>query len=384
MGRLIRDWLGREDLQQLLAEMRNRFHGTTYTFDDLIAVSSELGTPLDETFGNWLGDVSLPGFQVSEMEIVRLPDLEYGLPQYESTFFIENSEPTAGMFSIEYFVDSATATEEVAYVDLDPVILKGNSALEVALHSQDPLQEVLINPYFSLNRAPFELKINQRREYPEVARDPKPYMEPVDWARNDESAIIVDDLDAGFSLSDTNPEPNHLQALVQTFLGFALPTPSRDQGLPAHSPLAFAEWSRQQTDSGYGRYRRTLARATAAVPINAHFDTSVPESGRWRLEYHLPDARALTVATGIFVAAGANVQVNTGSRRGRQRYSDFVLYVVNNGNSTPIDIDGSDMRSGWNRISEFDLTDGEVRVAVSTQNANGTVAADAIRWTSIN
>lgn len=382
MARLLRDWLGRENAFQLLAELRSRYKGENFSYEDLATLAGELGTPVDEVFDDWLDEVTLPGFRTSAVDIVRLPDLEYGVPLYESTFFVENSEPSPGMITIEYQADEPQ-TEGEAAIDLRPIKLPGNSAVEVALHTQDPIEHVRIIPYFSLNRAPFNLQINTRREYPEVESEPKPFVTVSDWRYDESGSILLDDLDEGFSVDE--PSEPQVPGFVTGLMSFALPQPAMDQGLPSFSVFSFGSWSRQVTDSSYGRYRRTMARAQSGSGLKAHFDVSIPTAGRWRLEYHLPQPSILRFASGAFQPmAGATVRVNAGSSRRRARFSDFTLFIENNEESTRFDVEGSEMRAGWNRISEFDLAAGDVRVSASTIGASGPVAADAIRWTEVN
>ena len=384
MSQLMKDWLGKDQLALLLSEMRTRYAGTTYTYDDLVAVAAELGLDITPIFGNWLEKNDFAGFLASRVETVRLPDQEYGVPLYESSFFIENPEPVPGLVTVEYGMEERSSDSEVNYDSTEPIKVPGNGAVQVSLTSEEPLQLIRVNPYLSYNRMTFSLTVPYRRNYEEVERDEQPQVQLASWQYELGDSIVVDDLDTGFTVDDGEGTGPQMPWFVRMFLSVAFSEPPKDQGLSSYGggvvTMAFAEWSRQQLDQAYGKYRRTLARAfNRSTVANAHFAANLPTSGTWKLEYHVPPPGALSSSLRTGFGGGA-VNVNFGSRR-RARWGDFDVWVTDGDRVVPIEFDGESMDEGWNLLGEFDLENPLVTVSVSTETTQGAVVADAIRWT---
>ena len=53
------------------------------------------------------------------------------------------------------------------------------------------------------------------------------------------------------------------------------------------------------------------------------------------------------------------------------------------GETTVVEFDADEAVKGWNKLGEFDLEAGEVRVQVSDLTTGEIVVADAIRWTPV-
>lgn len=383
MGHLIRDWLGDEQLGILLASLRSRYSGKNYTYEDLVAVAADVGLDITPIFGGWLAKSDYAGFLASQVSTVRLPDREYGVPLYESSFYLENAEPVPGLVTIEYGTEQSYAEDSKGEVT-PPIKIPGNSSVQVALTSEQPLQVIRINPYLSYNRTDFSLEVQNRRRYQQVERKEQPLVQPATWMYEPGESIVIDDLDPGFSVDESNDRT----AEVPWFLGFAqlaFGEPTKDQGLNAYGAAGvnisfggIGQWSRQQLDDAYGKYRRTLARAFQESTVaNVHFEASLPTNGSWKLEYHVPNPHSLRSFGGF--GFGVNVQI--GSRRERHRWGDFDMWVTDGDRVLPIEFDGESIDEGWNLLGEFDLESPLVIVSVSTNTTRGSVIADAIRWT---
>ncbi|MCY4130859.1 MAG: hypothetical protein OXG15_16675 [Gammaproteobacteria bacterium] len=383
MGHLMRDWLGDEHLGELLSELRSRYTGTTYTFEDLVTVAADVGIDITPIFGDWLTKTHFAGFRASPVTTVRLPDQAYGVPLYESSFYLENAEPVPGLVTVEY------ATEQDYSVDqrgelTPPIKISGSESVQIALTSEQPLNIVRVNPYLSYNRTSFSLEVPYRRIYDQVERGEKPLMQPASWQYDPGNSIVVDDLDPGFSVDISDEESTQLPWILRLATA-AFGERPKDQGLTSYgttgfSPI-FGEWARQQLDQAYGKYRRTLARAIKdTTPANVHFEANLPTNGNWKLEYHVPDANSIVGGLGFSAGAFA-VNIRTGSSRRRARWGDFKMWVTDGERVLPIEFDGESIDEGWNLLGEFDLENPLVTVSVSTSTTQGSVVADAIRWT---
>ena len=383
MGHLIRDWLGDEHLGVLLAELRTRYAGRNYTYEDLVAVAADVGVDITPIFGNWLTNTDYAGFRASRVSTVRLPDQDYGVPLYESSFYLENAEPVPGLVTIEYGTEQNMSDGRSGEVT-PPIKIPGNSSLQIALTSEEPLNIVRVNPYLSYNRTEFSLEVPYRRNYDLVERKEKPLVQPALWNYEPGNSIVVDDLDPGFSVDKSNDNSADLPWFLR-FVNVAFGESPTDQGLSSYGSTgvtisvgAFGEWSRQQLDQAYGKYRRTLARAfDDSTEANVHFEASLPTRGNWKLEYHVPDPNSLRSGGGL----GFAINVEIGSRRGRERYGDFEMWVTDGDRVVPIEFDGESIDEGWNLLGEFELENPLVTVSVSSNTTRGSVVADAIRWT---
>ncbi|MYD43274.1 MAG: hypothetical protein F4W90_05225 [Gammaproteobacteria bacterium] len=381
-GDLLRDWVGDEILAAMLSDLRSRYRGATYTYDDFVAIAAEHDVDLNGIFGDWLNEVELAGFRASTVETVRLPDQEYGVPLYESHFRIENAESVPGLIAVEYSANRES--EEAPGEGLDttaPIKLAGNSAKEISLTSENPMQIMRVKPYLSYNRTTFSLDVPRRRTYEDANREPKVFEQTVNWQLEEDDVVIIDDLDTGFSVAPVT------ESGLPWFLFFAtlaLGEPPKDQGLTSFgsSPnmaIATQAWMRQQLDQAYGKYRRTLARAfNNATASNAHFEVTLPDTGAWQLEYHLPNPNFVQSNVSLSFATGANVNINRGRRR--EKWSDFNIWVTDGDTRHDVDFDGESVNEGWNLLGEFDIRNPLVKVSISTDVARGTVVADAVRW----
>lgn len=385
MAKLLRSWLGDEQLGNLLAEVRTRYDGTSYTFADFNATAKELDIDLDQVLGDWLSQTNLAGFRASSVETVRLPDVEYSVPQYESSFYIENAEPVAGLVTVGYRLEEGSDSE-ANIIQSKPIKIPGNSAVQVALVAEDPIGYIRIQPYLSYNRSGFALNIVGRERIDRVEREALPMVQPADWRYEIGNAVVVDDLDQGFTV-DAQPErAGGMLGIAFFAMSAAFGEPVQDQGLAAMDPnrlgfaFSFNEWSRQTLDQAYGKYRHTLARAFRKSSMsNAHFTANLPTTGNWKLEYFMPSVRSFSNSFGGAFGGGANVRVSFGRRA--WKWGDFEMWLTDGERKVPIEMDGEAAEHGWNTIGEFALDNPTITVSVSTNTSDGIVIADAIRWT---
>ena len=141
-----------------------------------------------------------------------------------------------------------------------------------------------------------------------------------------------------------------------------------DQGLPdwAREP---GEWTRANIPSSWGKYRHTVAGATAGDGTHvAVFSADLPNPGRWQLDYHLPNRNAM--GTSWVPSFGV--------------LSSFEMSLVVDGNRTTVDFDGSEAAVGWNKLGEYDLPSTTVLLEITSRTDGEMVIADAIRWVPLD
>lgn len=387
------DGLGREGAAALLAELRRRHAGGSFTAADFNAAAAASGHDVTGLLGDWLDDAAMPGFIASDLSVVRLRDDELGKPRYQIRVVVHNGEPVPGLARVR-FSTRGSAEEEAVWVAGDPLRIPANSAVEVGLVAAGVPQAVELEPYLSLNRNPVDIRLPEVDQETTVDDEPfvgaRPVEEPLLLADGEE--IVVDDLDPGFSAASTEIESDGVRVgsmqIREGFVGYG-PEADVDQGLPSYQTFTAAPegFSRQAIPSAWGRYRHTIARATTGSRSHAAtFAAELPTAGRWRLAYHLPVMRG---GVGGFTrqVGGGTVVVNTsgsnsGSYFGRQGTYDIAL--ESSEGSQAVEFDASVGEAGWNDLGEFDLPAGEVRVKVTNSTSGRTVVADAIRWTPTN
>ena len=379
MGDLILDWYGPERVGLLLSTLVDRYQGSVYSFEDFNALAAELGMPLQERLGDWLNDIRPAGFVASTFDVVRLPDALDGKPVYEQTLHVQNGETSAGVFQVSYEYTFDVSPPVYVMQSTQPIELDGGSSVQIAVQTNAPIETMLVQPYFSLNRTRFEVESASGATITEVLRDPAPSVQPSDWTWDFSDRIYVDDLDPGFSVDPLDTDSAPLFTIRMITLNQVDPElVSRDGGLRVYDGYSngdTTEWTRQVVDSSFGMYRRTLVRAEHdSTPQRAHFLTRLPQSGSWNLHYHLPD-----------ISAPRDNLLDT---RGRERFTsggsisrpNLDLSIAQAENIRRVLADGNDLVTGWNRIGTFEFDRGDVTVSVSTQTTSGTVIADAIYW----
>jgi len=392
----ILDGAGRERAAAMIANLLRDHRGATFTAADLDRAAEEAGLDLAALVGDFLHQTDLPGFIVSPAELERLPDDDQGTPQYQTRLFVRNGEAAPGLFRLRYAVRSPGGAR---WDSSEPVLISGNTTVELGLVTSRPPGTMLASPYLSLNRREFPV------ELPRVDNDTISDAEPLrgtrraDWlpAFLDAGAytIVVDDLDPGFSVVTDEAEASGLR-LQGGLAGFFSPAEETDQGLPVYNLFSGipSTWSRYEQPLSWGRYRRT----TALVPKGdgsrrVTYSAELPEAGRWRVELHVP---SLSPAPGggeirrevriggdggpsPAEARGARVNVSFGLNLG-----SYDLELRNAGSARPIDFDAEGAGIGWAVLGDFDLAQGMVEIELSDDTTGNVVAADAVRFVRLD
>ena len=356
------DAYGRQRVGALLAELRRRHAGGNFTAADFTAAARAVDMDLDALLGDWLHDTALPGFVAAAPRVFRIADDDQGRPRYQLTVAVRNDEPVPGLLRLAYRGEEhAEATDSTV-----PIRIPGETSVELGLVASEPPERMWLSPYFSLNRGDIELKLPAVDETRVVAGDPFSGQRPSDW-RRDVAGIVVDDLDAGFSVREEAASGGVAWLQLEADV---------DEGLPVYSMFPSTAWRRQQVDDGWGKYRRTTARvAPGDGTAVASFEAELPAAGRWRLAYHLPSPSFPRGAA--FAAGGVRVTVQ---QQPAETLGSFDLRLVAEGIDQPVEFDGSAAEVGWNQLGEFDLPAGPVTLSVSNKTTGELVLADAVRW----
>ena len=362
-----------EKIATWLADTRREFAGRSYTIEDLIAKAEHHGVVIEPFLTSWLSEPILPGYSLSPVTAVRVADDEAGTPQYQASIFIQNNQPIDGVIQLRYPKEKwATALNWTDWMETSGVLIPANSSKRLNITTHYELRQVQFVPGFSLNRDPFVVHADANAELKWQNTPSRPFVETTDWYPNASAKIIVDDLDEGFSASQRFTVPNQYISIgpLRWFNQNSLWTFEVDSGLPVHrgSVLQMRRevWSRRSNNGGYGRYRKTsavawLPRSKASSKVS--FETELPTSTTWELEYHLPVEWTQDYFTKLV----------------------YKLQVHNAGEVRQIEFDtkGNDVEKGWNLVGAFEMDAGPVTVDVLGSTTPGLLFADAIRWTKV-
>ena len=352
--RSIGDSVGHRPTAAFLAALRSRHSGAPFDANDFDDAAAQAGIDLGALLGDWIGEVALPGFVTSRARVAEIADTE-GNVRYETRVHVRNSEPVPGLVRLSTGGYEPTAT--------DPVQIPGNTTMELGMVTDEAPTQLWLRPYLALNRAMVWIDIVTETSAPNpTVTGPLTGARPSLWMPQIEG-IVVDDLDPGFTVERRKGQREVPERSRQAFGGN---DPDLDQGLSVE-PTTPGEWYRVTYPTSWGRYRHTVAGASAGDGSQvAQFAADLPVSGRWRLDFYLPDPRPPGWAF-----------------EGRRSYAtlgNFDMKLLADGETTPLSFDGAVARTGWNKIEEFEFATTEVRLEISTRTDGEMVIADAIRW----
>ncbi len=354
MAESMLDELGQETTGRLLGTLRAGHRGSTYDRDAVLAAGASVGIDLASWLDLWIDETELPGFVLGDVHYHRLPD-DGASPRYQLRVVVRNAEPAAGLVRVEYRTEGqnpSTPRQRGA-----PVRVSGASAVEIGLVTAEPLAAARIAPYLALNRDPFNVPLPTLDAQKVVEEQPLNGGRPFEWVEPQDGAIVVDDLDPGFTVEEG--EGRGMLRVAGRGHGENL-----DAGLPVAQDggmgLRSRRWSRMIYADAWGRYRHTMAvvRKGAGQRL-ASFTAKLPSAGSWELEYYVPGwrrGRAGTASPGTW-----HIAIEGGSGR----------------HEATLDAAAG---TGWNSLGRFDLAAGEVTVRVSDETDGEYVQADAIRF----
>ena len=344
----------------LIGLLRRHHSGNTFDAGEFAAASIESG--VDLALEEWRMATSLPGFVASNARIGRLSDGADGGRRYHARIHVRNTESVAGRVFV--------SADKYGTMDASkPVHVGGSTSVEIDWIGSEPPRALWLHSYLSLNRHPIPVMATKGGDVERRVTGGPFGVRASDWVPEKVGDIVVDDLDAGFSVRV--PGVGRWPGSTVDLDGV-----DRDRGLPVYvrfeMPMAANRWYREAVPSAWGRYRRTVALARGGDGEgSAAFTAELPHRGRWRLDYHIPPVSPPTFPGGaprlkhISWVGEYDMAVRTG---GREASAEF---------------DGRDAQPGWNEIGTFDLESGPVDVVVTNRTDGEIVVADAVRWRAV-
>lgn len=389
---------GIEKSGAFLSELLQRHRGSTFTRNEFFETASDVGIDLGSIAGNWLDGRGLPGFIVANAKTERLRDTESGESVYQTSFTLRNDESVPGFVTVSYQKlpgDGRAGTLPAIRVDAE-------TSLRVAFQDSQPTGHIWIEPQVSLNRGSLQIAVPQLEDFAPTDSPVLPPIAEIDWLPSHEESVVVDDLDDGFSVVNGDSEQASVESNMPLWLAFlfrvGLSTEADiDEGLPQFSWFSNEQgrWLRQESISSHGKYRKTHAITRGqSEETRASFVASLPSSGKWRLDYHLPSVIPVSMSTVSNVALGlggvgtsTSITISTSSSGdssdGGVEEPDFFLVEAKFDDSTEeFEVEPSFASRGWVELGTFDIQSTEVEVVVSTGTSQFSVA-DAVKWTKV-
>lgn len=371
---------GTQKIAEWMAALRKQSSASTYTLEDAIQLAGQYDVVIDPFLTSWLRGNAMPGYLASSFTSVRIEDDAEGNPQYQTSVNVRNTQPVSGLVRLEY-PSARTAYSDFPYmaesIESTGVRIEGNSAIRINLITRYDIRRLYLDPGPSLNRTPIELVPTHSSPNDQIQLKLRPFLEASTWSPMSEDGIIVDDLDSEFSVNQprlhvsrrTNIGPLGWlrRPVLEAEIDRGIPLVSTDY-LTGTSQTYLSRyrsppgaWARTSEPGAFGRFRKTTALTSIRdTPVQATFMASIPQSARWKLEYHAPKTMS-----------GAYWNQET----------TYLLSVEDKEQSWDVELDAVDLIHGWNLVGEFELDRGMVSVELACSTRGATMYADAVRWT---
>lgn len=382
---------GAEKIGAFLVELLRDYRKQTFTLEELVEVASSVDLDLHEWVVTRFEDPVIPGYFVGTPSLSKLEDSEFGESQFQTTFDLYNAESTPGMVHVVWSESDFPMYQwgHGRFIYSDPIFVDGHESKRFAIQSTNPLTAIYIDPFISHNRAPIEVLLPEYIESDIQVSPALPFMSDGDWRRTETGGVVVDDLDKGFSIVDFGSDPDNF-SFSQQVLRYSTAEDEYDQGLPFGQFEQLDEWHRASHPSSYGYYRRTHARiALGSGSSAARFEANLPSTGRWRLDYFVPDAAFMHIDYGFSTTVlGIGLRDRYVNRRANSNEPEehYRLEIREGQNDWKQAFDIANAQVGWNEVGEFEFSSTEVEVFLNdwAGHKDIMVHADAIRWVPVN
>ena len=379
----ILDKFGKETVAAFLSELVQRYRGEAYTEEQFFQTALELGIDFHALHGDFLRSRNLPGFIVAEPHQERIADDDSG-SVYQASFVLRNDEAVPGHTKIYQQRRMGDRGWNVQYVD--SVTIDANTSMRISIHNDEPFEEAWVEPILAHNQSSLLVEFPELSS-PDPSNTPKlPLATVVDWSPLPSDAVIVDDLDDGFSFNNAYQSiPSEIPQWISYFGNDE--QESLDNGMTRLEDIfRFREfrnadrWVRDSEPSSYGKYRKTYALTFSTHSRStASFVASLPSSGLWELEYHIPHVVVKRTPENM----GKSFKVSHDESRQFWMRPDNIgvhtIRVVHDGNETTFEHNPANFSTGWQTIGQIQIENTSVEVVLDRVEG-GAGIADAIKW----
>ena len=361
--------MSEEALGQILASLVRQYRGSNFSYEGFRNMVLEIEPQFEDITQNWILADRLPGFIVSKPSFEQLGDEDdTDNPVFQTVFKIRNMEPVMGVATVYWHELKPLSNDDKDTIvrKLPPILIDPNTSYQIAINSSNRIRSISVEAPISLNRTPIDRLVPLPDEIPKSSAEPLPAITPIEWNPVPAYQVVVDDLDAGFSVKgepielDMNPIGRFFWNW-QSSLFLAGDAPTADRGIPIYGGMGFVQqWARVQNE-GYGKYRNTFTMVEGASfqPLNessftAEFATELPRLGEWALEFSVP-ARIWKGRTQSEVEKAKNMQ-SEGKPQSFDRWT-ISLEVQVNDDAIPIELNPLLLDFDDDAVAEEDAPD---------------------------
>ena len=380
---------GKEEIGTFLDQLLTDYQGKNITLGDFLEVASKVGLDFHDWVLPWLEDTVVSGFLVVDPTVSKLEAPELGKAEYQTSFIVHNAEALPGfvriVWSIEDEEDRLYRWGWGEYSYSEPIFVSGHDSKRIAIQTANPVTGIWLEPFLAQNRAPLVVRLAEYNEDSVQESPALPFVEDVDWKPPETDAIIVDDLDWGFSIVEKvgSVDATEISTNQVTYSGEEI-----DNGLPVLGSN-LGTWSRRYDIRSFGHYRNTHATIAHGEGLSfARFSANLPRIGDWKLEIFLPHL----LFNSYVLASGVTVH-DDGNRLFEQRRTNpelpaihYKLEITDGTTARTAELDVANAEEGWNEVGIFEISSTDVAVLFNDWAAHKQIAvyADAIRWTPVN
>jgi hypothetical protein len=344
--RMLHEILGPDDFKRLIGLLLERYQYRSFDMVAFRRLAEEVhGQPLGWFFEQWLKSSRLPGFEILQWEAYKIKGTGPG-PRYQVLLRIKNGEDAKGFCKVILVTESDTVERKLKF--------DGDQIREIGFVVPGEPKRLDLDWIFAMNRKNRRILLSiPERERSAVPFDGERIITPTEIER---FTVIVDDLDDGFSLqggeSSSFLRPGGGRKELQEFMGFGMPGD---------------RWQVWRNCSGaYGQYNPCLKlKGPGSGDCSATWRSRIKRDGLYEVFTYMGLRRKDIL--GAMAKIGSNYRYEITHRDGVE----------------VIRFDASCAELGWNSLGTFPFTSGKEVEVVLSDDADGIVAADAIKLVPI-
>ncbi|MFQ5628588.1 MAG: M1 family aminopeptidase, partial [bacterium] len=322
---ILAESLGRENYQKGLQALLEKHRYQRITRDDfLAAMQAQTEEDLSGFFSQWFDAATFPGYRVTRAEAEKLDTGKMKIA-YQVKARVQNGESGDGFVQVVFHTKGDRITRNIR--------IDGYEEKEIQIGLEQPPKEVQVIPYFSRNRG----KVAKAVDIPNRIRRGAPI---------DTVFAVTSTVDSLIFFSDDRDE------------GFF--TAAAEESKYLRPKMKGRSWWEYNNPLGYGKYFfgwRYKRAGDGDYP--ARWESRVPRSGYYDLSFNLP-VRSRWWAQNL-------------TRR-------FKLFITSAEGKQPLEMRFQETADGWVYMGRYRFEKEKPAVIELSDEGQGYILADAIRW----
>lgn len=310
-------------LKTLLEKHRNQ---SISRADFLAAMQEQTDRDLSGFFAQWFGEATFPGYRVTNAEAEKLDTGRMKIA-YQVNARVQNGEAGDGFVRVVFHTKDDQISRNIR--------VGGHEEKEIRIGLDQPPTEVEVVPYFSRNRG----KVSKAVDIPNRIRRGSPVDTVFAVTSTVDSLVFyMDDRDEGFFM------------------------PAEEKAKYLRPKVKGRTWREDTNALAFGKYFFGLRYKPAGDgDYPAYWETSVPRTGFYDLSFSLPVIKRRWGWT-------------------RDMTRKFKLFVTTADGVQPLELHYQETADGWVYMGRFRFEKDKPAVIELSDEGQGYILADAIRW----